>query len=217
MKPHCCFDNPAVPFVVDASVAINLNATGHASEVIKAFPNNFVMVDIAHGELLDGCRKGRNDGELINTLVESGHLTLVQLGEVGQDHFECLVVGDGADTLDDGEAATIAFAVQATATAFIDERKANRICAERFEYLTVASTMDLLMHPKLREVLGKDAVSDMIFNALQCARMNVPMCHLDGMLDLIGRERAARCMSLPKTIRDECLTLSSHLENRCDS
>lgn len=202
MKTHCCFDNPSVPIAVDTSVAINLNATGRASEIIAAFSQDFVMVDIVHGELRNGLLKGRDDSKQAMELVTNGHLTLVTLGDEGLVHFEDLVAGEGPDTLDDGEAATIAYALEARIGALIDERKAKKLCAERFQNVPVVSTTDLLLHPRLAEALGQDAIAQMVFNALKCARMNVPLHHLDGVVSLIGQQRAALCPSLPRTVRN---------------
>ena len=49
-----------------------------------------------------------------------------------------------AKTLDDGEAATLASALELGGTAVIDERKALRICSSRFAGLITASSLDLL-------------------------------------------------------------------------
>ncbi len=59
-------------------------------------------------------------------------------------HFADLVGGAAADTLDDGEAATIACAMERSAIALIDDRKAIRLWAERFPHLAVGCTLDVL-------------------------------------------------------------------------
>ena len=78
-------------------------------------------------------RNGRNDADALCTLAATGLVEIVRLGNVGIGYFTALVSGSAAQTLDDGEAATIAYALECSATALIDERKANRICAERFQ------------------------------------------------------------------------------------
>ena len=74
-------------------------------------------------------------------------------------HFETLVVGAGANTLDDGEAATIAYALTNRLEALIDERKACRICAERFAALDVTTTVEVLLDPAMENELGRKVVS----------------------------------------------------------
>lgn len=201
MGPRCCFDKLSLPLVVDTSVAINLNATGYASIVIKAIPNELAIVDVVHEELNGGTLKGKNDAKFTSGLVESGMIQIMHLGDVGTSLFEELISGGATQSLDDGEAATIAFAIEAGAIALIDERKATRICGKRFPKLLLACTMDLLAHPDVRSSLGQVALADAVFNALQAARMNVHMHHLAWVVDLIGRERVAQCRSLPRRIR----------------
>ena len=85
-------------------------------------------------------------------------MAIVRLDTVGLRHFSALVVGSVRDTLDDGEAATIACALEHEATVLIDEKKATRLCAERFPHLTVGSTVDLFGCVAVRAVLGGDLV-----------------------------------------------------------
>jgi len=205
MKPLCCLDNPSIPIVVDASAAINLNATGHAVEILTALPHDLLIVDVVVSqELTNGRCKGRDDADLTLSLVEAGLLQIVRLGEPGLFHFEQLVSGSAEHTIDDGEAATVAFAVETEAIALIDERKATRICAERFTGLTVATTVDLFAHPDVQRALGQETLAKAVFNALQKARMSVQSHHLDWVVNLIGPERVALCSSLPKSIRAGC-------------
>ena len=55
-------------------------------------------------------------------------MRVVQLGDDGKRVYGSLVEGTAARTLDDGEAATIAYAHEAGAVALIDEKKAQAIC-----------------------------------------------------------------------------------------
>lgn len=112
-----------------------------------------------------------------------------------------LVIGPAATTLDDGEAATIANALAHAGTALIDERKATRLCAERFPQLRLACTDDVLNHPEIQRQLGAQALSDAVFNALDSGRMRVLPQHLEWIVELIGVERAALCQSLPRRVR----------------
>ena len=193
--------DPAVPIVVDASAVINLNATDCAREIVRALPNRLVVVDVVRGELEEGRPRGRRDADLLNELVSASLVEIVRLSEFAGGCFEEMVIGRATETLDDGEAATIAYAVEHQAVALIDERKATRLCADRFPELSIASTVDLLGHPKLEEILGPQALADAVFNALQHARMRVSPHKTEWVVDLIGRERASVCNSLPKSAR----------------
>lgn len=187
--------------VVDASTIINLNATGRAKDILRAVPYSVAVVDVVADELEDGRAKGRNDANQLSALVKTKLIEVVRLGNQGVNYFEVLVVGAANETLDDGEAATIAYAAEAGVVALIDERKAIRLCASRFPRLRLGCTVDLLAHAAVRRALGVSGLADAVHRALLDARMRVLPHHLEGIIELIGSERAAKCVSLPASAR----------------
>jgi len=198
MRSPAFLTDPDIPLVADTSTVINLIATGCAPAIIGAVPNRILAVDVIPGELDTGRERGRLHADGLQELVAGGHIEIVALGDTGWQHFETLVAGHAPETLDDGEAATIAYAVECGAVAIIDEKKGTRICASRFPGLGVISTVDVLLHPAVRLKLGDRAFADAVFAALRDARMAVFPHHHDEVLRLIGPERAAQCLSLPK-------------------
>jgi predicted nucleic acid-binding protein len=193
--------DPKALLVADASTVINLNATGCARDVIHALPNRLVVVDVVPAELAEGRQRLRQDSDLLNELVVSNVVEIVRLDDIAAQYFEQLVVGPAVMTLDDGEAATIAYAVSQKAIALIDERKANRICAERFPDLRVGCTVDIFTHPNVQHGLGKDTLAGAVFNALHHGRMRVFPRHVEWVVELIGVDRADLCNSLPSSVR----------------
>lgn len=187
--------------VLDTSIVINLNATGCAREILDALPHRVVVVDVVVGELEYGRSKGRGDAAMLADLAKAGVVAIASLGEVALQHFESLVIGASAETLDDGEAATIAHAINTKACAVIDERKATRLCSERFPDVKLGSTLDLLSHHAVQQALGLPHLADALHRALLSARMRVPPHHMDWVVKLIGNERAAACRCLPETVR----------------
>lgn len=144
---------------------------------------------------------GRAEAATCGELFDSGRIEVVQLGDDGMGYFAELVSGSTAESLDDGEAATIAYALESGATAIIDERKATRICAERYVALRTACTLDVLMQRDVQRALGPAALAEAVFNALYYGRMRVPAHYMDVCINIIGPDRAAQCNSLPATIR----------------
>lgn len=193
--------DPAVPLVLDASAAINLCAAGCAADLLRALPNPAVVVDAVSAELAEGRRRGRKEAEVLSQLVAAELVSVVKLNSSAEMLFESLVIGPAVQTLDDGEAATIAHAVVHGGMAIIDERKAIRICGERFPALRLGCTVDLLSHPDVMLALGKDRLSIGVVNALQLARMRVLRHHVPWVVALIGVEQAALCASLPRSVR----------------
>ncbi|MBG0797022.1 hypothetical protein IYX23_04850 [Methylocystis sp. L43] len=200
MGLSCLTDSTAV-IVMDASTAINVNATGYAAQILRALPNRIAITEVVMAELAEDRRSGRRDSELIAELQIVGLIEVAPLSESQERHFESLVIGRGVDTLDDGEAATIAYAAETGATALIDERKAKRICDERYPMMRVGCTVDLLAHASVKMSLGVTGLADAVFAALLQARMRVLPHYIDWVIELIGQERARQCLSLPRTAR----------------
>ena len=172
-----------------------------ADSILDALPNRLVVVEEVVLELENGRPRGRHDAEALNDLVSAGRVHIVQLGNPAIEHFTALVSGPAAQTLDDGEAATIAYALEHSATALIDERKANQICAERFGRLVTGCTVDLLAHDGIEAALGRNGLADAVVNALHHGRMRVLPQHVDWVVSLIGPKRAAQCIFLPRSVR----------------
>ena len=194
--------NPSVPVVADASVIINLNGTASAAAIIDAFPNFFFVTANVRRELSMGESHGHRCGEKLEALISQGLLELAELRPSDDPVYRSLVEGGFEGTLDDGEAATIAYAVGHDGLALIDERKARRICAARFPSLLFASTVEMLLHPLVAERLGESGQSEAIFLALRDARMQVPRQGLKEVIERIGADRAVECPSLPRSFRD---------------
>ncbi len=190
--------------IADTSTVINLNATGCAEKILRALPYRVAVVDVVADELKDGRPKGRNDARKLSLLASAKLIEVVKLGPEGLIHFESLVVGTASETLDDGEAATIAYAAESSAVALIDERKAIRLCATRFPTLRLGCTVDLFAHAAVRRALGPSTLADAVHKALIDARMRVLPHHLTGIVELIGSERASQCVSIPRAVRTKC-------------
>ena len=202
MVCRSCLDERAAPVIVDTSVVINLNATGCAEATLRSLPNRCVVIEDVLLELQIGRRTGRGDADALAVLIEQQLVERAQVGNTGMSHFRSLVTGSASESLDDGEAATIACAIEQGAVALVDERKAIRICIERFPNLAVGCTVDVLAQRHVQAALGR-SLADAVFNALDRGRMRVPDQHGHWVVDLIGKERAAGCRSLPKRFRTE--------------
>jgi predicted nucleic acid-binding protein len=187
--------------IADASVVINLNSTGCAAAILDALPFRVAAPDVVATELGEDRRSGRNDAALLNELTAAGRIAIRPLDEAATQLFGSLVVGTTTETLDDGEAASIAVAVTCDAIVAIDERKARRICAQRFPGLRLLSTAELFLHDDVARKLGRDRQRNAIFRALQTARMRVLPQHVGRIVQLIGADRARQCPSLPKAVR----------------
>jgi predicted nucleic acid-binding protein len=187
--------------IADTSVIINIIATGCAEPILKALPHRLVIVDVVVDEIAGGVRKGRKDANELSTLIKAGLIEVVKLGAEALIVFESLVIGPASDTLDDGEAATIAYAKESRARALIEERKARRLVAERYPSLPLGCTIDLLRHIDVERAIGPAGIATTLHKALVGARMRVLDSHMDWVVNAIGDELAANCHSLPGATR----------------
>lgn len=187
--------------VADASVWINLVATGSADRILTALAQPVLITDVALGELDRGRPKGRRAADEVRALIQIGRAQIIPLNAADETLFLALVSGSASETLDDGEAATLACADRLGVCALIDERKAASLAARRLAHLCIRSTTDILLTTGVRAALDDAALADALFNALTGARMRVPDHHVEEIIRLVGDERASRCLSLPARLR----------------
>jgi len=187
--------------VADASVWINLAATGCADRILGLYGATLEITQTALSELERGRLKGRQAADEVAALLHLGLMQVVDLDPRDEDLFLSLVAGAASQTLDDGEAATLVHAHRVRTTAFIDERKATSLAAVRFPGLVVASTVDLLFAPAVRSGLGEVGLGDALYGALVEAKMRVAAHHAPEVVACVGLERAEGCTSLPANVR----------------
>lgn len=185
--------------VADTSAIISLNATGRAIDILGIFPSVPLVTESVSVELEAGRERGHRDFQRLEALVRADACRVVSAG-AGRGVFDSLIGGSAEGTLGDGEAATIAYASAYGSSVLIDDRKARRICAKRCPSVTRIYTVELLLHPCVRETLGDLAQIDSIVKALEEARMRVPSEFVSRVVGLIGEDRAARCSSLPPRV-----------------
>jgi len=193
MSFSSCLAESNGDLILDASVFINLSASGVAAQVLHAMPNRIFMVDVAASEVREDSRNGRSDNDTLQKLVGRPTLEIVQLDAQGLALFENIVLA-----LDDGEAATIAAAAGRRAIPVLDERRARKVCAAELPEIPQASTLDLFSYSAVDKALGTDNLANAVHAALQNARMHVRADQRDWVVALIGSERAASCNSIPR-------------------
>lgn len=190
--------NPSGRIVADTSAIINLNGTQCAADILRALPERLVVVDIVANELDDGRKKGRQDADMLGELNRAGLLQIDSLSDTGEALFEQLVVGPANATLDDGEAATIAYAVEHSLGIVVDDSKARRLCRERYSGIPMRCSVEILQHASIHKALGEERLSVAVLNALRNARMRVLPDHLEWVVNVIGEANASACRSLPR-------------------
>lgn len=197
-----CLEEIDDPIVLDASVVVNLNATGFADRVLDAIPAGVFIPDPVVRELQRGTKMGYSDATDLDALLAQGLADTLKVPVSAQSEYISLVSGSSTSSLGDGEAATIASAFAMRAWAGIDERKARRICSDRYKEVKVASTVDILAHTDVVASLSEDEFSSALLAALEVANMQVQKQHMDWVVRRIDPQRVINCLSLPRAIRE---------------
>jgi len=187
--------------VADASVAINLSASGAAEAILLGLPFRVAMAREAIAEVTDDRRTGRADHIVLQQLLAAGRVKQIALNAAEEEIFASLVIGPAAETLDDGEAATIALGITRGMTVAIDESKANGLCNRRFAALRRIGSSDLFLADNVVSSLGTEAHAAALFDALRLARMRVDERHLHEVARILGTDRLSQCPSLPRHLR----------------
>lgn len=193
-----CLINQRAALVLDASVVINLLATGHANTILQALAVPLYVTDNVVREIEQGAVNGRPEPALLAELISDKVLIIEELAGAALEVFFGMVSGHTVSSLGDGEAATLALAYRNDLSAAIDEKKATRIAAERFETLRLVTTVDILAAPPVQQSLGKKALANATLQALRHARMQVREHQFDWVAQLIGQENVRTCPSLKR-------------------
>lgn len=181
----------------DTSFWISIVATGRSDDILRAIPNTTLITDVAVSELERGRARGRNTIDEVENLIAASLLSVVTCPEEAEPVYFDLVGGNAAETLDDGEACTLAYALNCGCCAVIDEKKATALARRRFPQMVIASTTDLLLSGPVEAALGRNGVSAALFDALVGAKMRVPVHLVEDVCERLGEERAKQCRSLP--------------------
>lgn len=116
-------ERPNVPLVLDASVVINLLATGQVEVILGTLPHAVVVEEIARLEVRRNPRDRGSAQQAIQALADAGLLAVEAMDGAAETIFFELTGAAPPNDLGDGEAATIAHAITIGGGVAIDERK----------------------------------------------------------------------------------------------
>lgn len=195
--PSILPDSP-VSIVLDASAAINFLGTGIAGKLLEHCGCHILMESRAFKEVKRHPLPDRDSAHELKDLVGTHVLQIVEMDEKAHEVFYDLTSRDLSGGLDDGEAATIAFALigSAHAVPVLDERKAINLVQKKWPERATINTLDILFDSRVRENFEEHVFADAIYSSLQFARMRVPKPYRDKVITLIGQDRARNCPCL---------------------
>ena len=186
-------------------MAINLLGTAVSRDILSVMPWNVVIEKRSHREIRRLPIDGRDHVSELEAWGLDGCARVVSLQAEAREIFDDLTTGSLAETLDDGEAATIAYAVAGPerAAPVIDEKKATRIFHQRWPGRRLLETAGVLQSLVDAGLISNRFARDLIYAALTNARMHVSHRLRPWVVDMIGSRRAAKCPSLGQSARSE--------------
>lgn len=166
------------------------------SAVLSALDRTIIMDEHAMREVIYDPTTGASGTQALAALTTAGLITQSRLNTQAYEVFLELTGASPPSDLDDGEAATIATALQAHAVAVIDERKARRVIAAQQRSLALLHTIDLLSADPVTEALTQQDLAEAVYSALRNARMRVPDECLAWVVSVVGDARIRTCPSI---------------------
>ncbi|MCY4325037.1 MAG: hypothetical protein OXC81_03320 [Betaproteobacteria bacterium] len=176
--------------VADTSVLINLIHSGCPAKIVSAAQISLCATDQVLKEL-----------KWIPAEFESirRHIKSVTLSGNAHDRYMQIAQEQNKHSLDDGEATTLAYALERNLPVLMDDRKGLRACKrEKVAFLT---SVDVFRRA-LQGSLSRAVVADAVYRALQDGRMQVQPDDEKWVVRLIGKQRAKGCLSLPARLRN---------------
>lgn len=195
MTYSSCLADDLSPLILDTSVLINLHASTYGARIFTALPNQAAVSRIVSDELEHETSVVNGDRRFIDGLISDHKMQILEMTDDEYAIFEQLV--SGSDSLDDGEAATIAIASCRGYLPVIDERKGRQRSQRLIPNKEPAWSIDLFLHPCVITALEGAAAAEAIYLALCDGRMRIHEDCVDEVVGLIGANRALDCRSLP--------------------
>jgi hypothetical protein len=186
-----------------------LLGSGAPSLILRGLHRRILVDDVTLGEVSIDPATGKSAKDACDKLIADGLIEKVEMTDQAYELFISLTGANPPDDLDDGEAATIAQALQLGAAAVIDERKATRIAASSFPDLVVFSSIDLFGCSDLVRAIAEHELASLLYGAFKNARMRVPLLFLPWIVATVGESRLVECSSvrLPRAQASKAFSL----------
>ena len=191
--------DPGGTLVTDASVAINIAASGRAPQVVAAVPGRIAVPRKVLRELEKGLEFGRTSATTLHGLIDRGLVEETVLGEMAEDLFDSLRRIIEPTTPGIGESATIACAVETGGIPVLDDEDAREIYENQYPGRPMSCSVELFARPEVEGALGRETLAHAVYCALTRGDMHVLDHDLRWVVELIGMERALTCRSIRKS------------------
>jgi predicted nucleic acid-binding protein len=165
--------NEGTPIFLDTSVLINLVVADCIEEMPTALNCPLLISEHVLKEFTHDPRDNSDGRPIVENLIKTGIVKIASFSPIQNDLFFDFVGALPPDGLGDGEAGTLACAID-SGFAAIDEKKARKIATRDFPALKLCFTLDLLCAPRSYKFWGEAVVNNFVRLAKIKGRMRVP-------------------------------------------
>lgn len=189
-------DDGQASIVADTSVLINLERSGIGKKIVQLIDNPFVVTEGVADEV--GGKQGKfyeSSRLFMEGLLAAKLLEVISLSDKEIEVSQRLTRMENG--LEEGEATTISVAKSRGYIPIIDEKRGREHAFNELGNIIVGRSMDVLLHRKVRSTIADSSIVEAVYLALRDAKMNISSNDLNFVIELIGKDRARNCVSLP--------------------
>ena len=197
-------DDGQAKIVTDTSILINLECCGIGKEIVQLIDNPFVVTEGVADEV--GGKQGKfyeSSRIFMEGLLSANLLEVVRLSDEEIEVSQRMTRMENG--LEEGEATTIAVAKSRGYIPIIDEKRGRAYALNELGNVIIGRSIDVLLHSKVRSTIAGSLIREAVYFALRDAKMNISPNQLNFVIELIGKDRARACVSLPgyKKLKEE--------------
>lgn len=171
---HSRLNETHTDIVLDASVLINILATGRAATILANLDRKILITSQAYNEVLRDPFTAGEASETIKPMEAANLISRRNLSGRSKQLYEILS-NPAEHNLDSGEAATIGFCDQHKLIAAIDERKGTKVAIQNSNVPLTVRSLDLLAYKNVIESFTIAEYRQALQNAGRLGRMYFPI------------------------------------------
>jgi predicted nucleic acid-binding protein len=190
-----------VALIFDASALINIASSGFCSKILASLECNCLCEAIVWREVTYHIKK-YNLNKNMEVAAACSLINITDMSSLESSMYLDFISAMHPNTLDDGEAATMAVAYCRNLIAVLDEKKGRRIANELIPPLKVLSTIDLFRMVENKCQSNGICINSALFNSLAKARMRVLFEDEEWVVQRLSKDQIQHCRSLPKRLRE---------------
>jgi predicted nucleic acid-binding protein len=192
------WDNKTNILVIDASVLINLLATGIETKILSCFSTKIMIPNQVIREVKRHPRDKSDAKDYLNTLFADNVIQRVELNEQAFKFYTEILLEN--DNLGDGELACIAYAATKKIHYIVlDDKLGLKTCQQKFSFLKILSSIDLFRQYHQKCELEFIRFQEVLFDAVKIGRMNMTSESDDKWVrEILGESKVKLCPSLKR-------------------